>query len=139
MVVTIANQDNRTVKFNSSIKFTKGLEDIFEYAFKEYLEIELLQGERIEMNEEILYTFNISDDKIVNFKKYAQDIMNYAKCEQCGVDYEKPAKFKKYNEEHPNVFFRWSLSFCDKCRREKELEALKSLPKILNALSNGLD
>jgi len=57
------------------------------------------------------------------------------KCEKCGVDYEKPATFKKWNEERTNVFFRWSLAFCDKCRREKEREALKALPNVLSALA----
>lgn len=81
MVVTIVS--NRTVKFNSSIKFTKGLEDVFQNAFSEFLEIELLQGERTETDEEILYTFNIEGDKMVNFKKYAQDIVNYSVIQQC--------------------------------------------------------
>ncbi len=30
---------------------------------------------------------------------------------------------------------KWYLSFCDKCRREKELEALERLPVILESLS----
>lgn len=55
-------------------------------------------------------------------------------CEKCGIKYEKPETFKKYNDETPNIFFKWSLSFCDKCRKEKELEALKHLPKILPKL-----
>ena len=60
------------------------------------------------------------------------------KCEKCGVDYEKPATFKKCNEENTNVFFRWSLAFCDKCRREKEHEALKALPNVLSTLAENL-
>lgn len=59
------------------------------------------------------------------------------KCEKCGVDYEKPATFKKWNEENTNVFFRWSLEFCDKCRREKERKALKALPSVLSALAEN--
>jgi hypothetical protein len=55
-------------------------------------------------------------------------------CEKCGVKYEKPESFSKFYDSNPNVFFRWSLSFCDKCRREKEIEALKQLPYILKAL-----
>jgi len=58
------------------------------------------------------------------------------KCERCGVDYEKPADFKKWNEERPNVFFKWSLLFCDTCRRNREKEALKKLPEIIKALGN---
>ena len=42
------------------------------------------------------------------------------KCEICGVNYEKPAHYKKWN----NVFFKWSLRFCDDCRRKKEKEEL---------------
>lgn len=60
------------------------------------------------------------------------------KCEKCGVDYEKPATFKKWNEENTNVFFRRSLAFCDKCRREKERESLKALPDVLRALGENL-
>ena len=60
------------------------------------------------------------------------------KCEKCGVDYEKPATFKKWNEENTNVFFRWSLAFCDKCRQEKERESLKALPDVLRALGENL-
>ena len=57
-------------------------------------------------------------------------------CEKCGVDYNKPINFKKWNIEHPNLFFEWSLKFCDKCRKEKEIQALKRLHKILNKLAN---
>ena len=42
------------------------------------------------------------------------------KCEICGANYEKPAHYKKWN----NVFFKWSLRFCDDCRRKKEKEEL---------------
>ena len=42
------------------------------------------------------------------------------KCEICGVNYEKPAHYTKWN----NVFFKWSLRFCDDCRRKKENEEL---------------
>ena len=59
------------------------------------------------------------------------------KCEKCGIDYEKPANFKKWNDENTNVFYRWSLAFCDKCRKEKEVNALKRLPEILKALSES--
>jgi len=57
------------------------------------------------------------------------------KCEKCGCNYEKPSVFKEYliATKH-NVFYKWSLAFCDICRREKEREALKSLPDIIDAL-----
>lgn len=58
------------------------------------------------------------------------------KCEICGVNYKKPADFKKWNDERPNVFFRWSLKFCDDCRRKKEKKALKRLPEVINVLAN---
>ncbi len=58
------------------------------------------------------------------------------KCEKCGVDYEKPADFKKWNNERPNVFFKWSLAFCDNCRRAKERKALERLPEVIKALAN---
>jgi hypothetical protein len=61
------------------------------------------------------------------------------KCEKCGCDYEKPSVFKEYlfTARH-NVFFKWSLAFCDKCRREKEIESLKALPDVLRALGENL-
>lgn len=54
------------------------------------------------------------------------------KCEICGVNYEKPAHYRKWN----NVFFKWSLKFCDDCRRKKEKKALKRLPEVINVLAN---
>ena len=60
------------------------------------------------------------------------------KCEICGCDYEKPSVFREYlKATKHNVFFKWSLSFCDKCRRKKEHESLKAMPEILKALSNS--
>lgn len=58
------------------------------------------------------------------------------KCEKCGCDYQKPKLFQEYliNTNH-NVFYKWSLSFCDKCRKEKEIAALKSLPEIIKILA----
>ena len=66
-----------------------------------------------------------------------EEIIN-CKCEKCGVNYEKPATFKKWEAENTNVFFRWSLAFCDNCRREKERETLKVLPNVLSALAENL-
>lgn len=58
------------------------------------------------------------------------------KCEKCGYSYTKPAVFKEYlMATKNNVFFKWSLAFCDKCRREKEVESFKALPAILEVLS----
>ena len=61
------------------------------------------------------------------------------KCEKCGWDYEKPSVFKEYLvvTKH-NVFYKWSLAFCDKCRRENERDSLKALPDVLRALGENL-
>ena len=55
-------------------------------------------------------------------------------CEVCGVEYEKPLDHKRWNEKYPNVFFKWSLKYCDRHRKEKEIAALESLPNALEAL-----
>ena len=61
------------------------------------------------------------------------------KCEECGCAYEKPYVFKEHLLANKrNVFFKWSLTFCDKCRRKKEVSALKALPDVLNAIANSL-
>jgi len=57
------------------------------------------------------------------------------KCSNCGTEYAKPESYKVLSKNRSNVFFKWSLLYCDKCRREKEKEALKSLPEIINILS----
>ena len=56
------------------------------------------------------------------------------KCKKCGVDYDKPDNYKKWNESHPNIFFKMSLEMCDACRRGKEREYLKGLGKVINSL-----
>jgi hypothetical protein len=56
-------------------------------------------------------------------------------CEKCGIEYEKPDSFKKWNEEHPNVFFKWSLMYCDTHRKERELQGLKQLPNVIDNLT----
>jgi len=56
------------------------------------------------------------------------------KCEKCAVDYQKRDDFKKWNDESPNIFFKYSLAFCDKCRRKKEIEALKRLTEVIKEL-----
>ena len=58
------------------------------------------------------------------------------KCKICGIEYEKTADFKKWNDERPNVFFKWSLAFCDSCRRNKEKGALEKLPEVIKAMTN---
>jgi hypothetical protein len=57
------------------------------------------------------------------------------KCEDCGVDYKKPASFIGIS----NVYFRWSLLYCDDCRKKKELQSLRFLPKVLKALASVED
>ncbi len=58
------------------------------------------------------------------------------KCKICGCEYEKPENFKIWNAKRTNVFFRWSLEFCNKCRWEKEIKALNRLPEIIKILAN---
>ena len=59
------------------------------------------------------------------------------KCEECGCTYEKPYVFKEHLLKYKhNVFFKWSLTFCDKCRRKKEVAALKALPDVIDAIAN---
>jgi hypothetical protein len=66
----------------------------------------------------------------------AEEMVNLI-CEKCNCDYEKPTVFQKYLiETKRNVFYKWSLTFCDNCRRERERESLKALPDIVKALSN---
>ncbi len=60
-------------------------------------------------------------------------------CKKCEAKYEKPKDFVKWNKERPNVFFKWSLEFCDNCRREKERDALKNLPNIIKNLSKHFE
>ena len=55
-------------------------------------------------------------------------------CQTCGTQYEKPDEYKTYSETHPNVFWKWNLTYCDTCRKAKQLESIKHLPKIINAL-----
>lgn len=57
------------------------------------------------------------------------------KCEDCGVDYKKPSSFVGIS----NVYFRWSLLYCDDCRKKKELQSLRFLPKVLKALASSTE
>jgi hypothetical protein len=59
------------------------------------------------------------------------------KCLSCDTIYFKPLKFKQYYDDRPNVFYKWSLTYCDPCRRDKERAALKSLPEVLDILSKS--
>jgi len=60
-------------------------------------------------------------------------------CESCGCRYEKPSIFVEHLTTKHNVFFKWSLTFCDNCRREKELQALNALPDVLRVLQEKLE
>lgn len=55
-------------------------------------------------------------------------------CQKCGGEYQKPTAYKKIR----NVFFKFSLTFCDNCRKKKEIETIKKLPGIIKILSNEL-
>lgn len=61
------------------------------------------------------------------------------KCEKCLVAYEKPTLLKKWNEDYPNVFYNWSLRFCDFCRKQKESQALEVLPKVIQTLEQDYE
>ncbi len=63
----------------------------------------------------------------------------YLTCEKCNGKYEKPEQFAIWNTEMPNVFFKWSLQYCDTCRKEKQFEALKSLPNVINSLTDQIN
>lgn len=52
-------------------------------------------------------------------------------CETCGAIYEKPKSYK----ERKNIFFKWNLKYCDKCRKEKQSESLRYIPVIIKALN----
>jgi len=57
-------------------------------------------------------------------------------CIKCDTNYQKPKVFQQYLIDTNNcVFYKWSLQYCDKCRREKELQALKSLPENITKLA----
>ena len=59
------------------------------------------------------------------------------KCEICGDYYKKPEIFQEYLiKTNYNIFYKWSLSFCDKCRHEKEENALKKLHNVINSLND---
>lgn len=61
------------------------------------------------------------------------------KCERCGVGYSKPKDYKKWAVESKNVFFKWSMKYCDVCRRKREREALKHLKKVMTTLSDKFE
>ena len=60
----------------------------------------------------------------------------YLKCFKCKVKYDKPIAFKELAKK--NVYFSWSIKYCDKCRKEKENMVLNILPNILKTLSEDL-
>jgi len=70
----------------------------------------------------------------MNNKYESEELVNLT-CE-CGNTFERPLKYKTYNENYPNVVFRWKLKYCDVCYDNKVKSALKKLPKILNAIIN---
>lgn len=62
-----------------------------------------------------------------------EEEMIQLKCE-CGESFERPIKYKKYNDESPNVAFKWKLKYCDMCFKKKAQNALKRLPEIIDNL-----
>ncbi len=62
------------------------------------------------------------------------------RCKECEKPYQKPAIYKDWLKERTqNVFFKWSLDYCDECRRAKERAALTKLPQVLELLSQSLE
>ena len=64
-----------------------------------------------------------------------QEELIQLKCE-CGNEFERPLRYKVWNEENTNVVFRWKLKYCDTCFHAKAKKALKRLPEIINNLVN---
>lgn len=59
------------------------------------------------------------------------------KCNDCGVEYEKPDYFNDEVKGNTSLYFycKRSMKYCDKCRRIREVEMLKSLPKVIESIS----
>lgn len=60
------------------------------------------------------------------------------KCKECEIEYEKPDYFKEESERKApsHFYFKRAITYCDKCRRVREREMLKSLPKVIEAIAN---
>ena len=61
------------------------------------------------------------------------------KCKDCGIEYEKPDYFT--NEVNNtkgwlHFYFLRSIQYCDICRRKREIDMLRALPKVLEAIGN---
>lgn len=66
-----------------------------------------------------------------------EEFMNLI-CKDCKCSYQKPSVFKEYLEKsNYNVFYTWSLTYCDLCRRERETYALTQLEYISNMLTKN--
>ncbi len=63
--------------------------------------------------------------------------MIHLKCEKCGIDYEKPADFKKWHDRRPTIFLKWNLVFCDTCRKDIERKTLKKLPDLVKNMHDS--
>lgn len=51
---------------------------------------------------------------------------------ECGKDFERPQKYVVWNSQHPSVFWRWMLKYCDTCYKKRTQQALQSLPEIIS-------
>ena len=62
-------------------------------------------------------------------------------CTNCGENYQKPDKFKIWNDEHfekygrYNIHLKMSMQYCDVCRVIQEIKMLNRLPEIITILS----
>ena len=60
------------------------------------------------------------------------------KCKECECSYQKPSIYKEYLvQSNYNIFYQWSLIYCDKCRKEKEYSALNGLEEVTNMLAKN--
>ena len=59
------------------------------------------------------------------------------RCCECRVQVEKASIPEKWLDNGNNFFYvRW-FSLCDECRKNREVEMLKSLPKVITAIINS--
>jgi hypothetical protein len=54
----------------------------------------------------------------------------------CGKDFQRTDVYLKYQEQQPNVLWKWKLTYCDECFKQKREQALRRLPDVLDSLSS---
>ena len=62
----------------------------------------------------------------------------HLKCKKCECSYQKPSIYEEYLvQSNYNIFYQWSLIYCDKCRKEKEHSVLNELEEVTNILAKS--